>query len=105
MNEQLELLGANDVTDDMIAEHGAPYRPGTSFGYCHAPTQLVELGLSDAALVLFFRMLVDESRGTETPEAFFANPDAVGQLIDRRMIEPDGDDWRIFEPELWEAGE
>lgn len=108
MNQQAEMIGVLEAADaeEFEASHGRAYRPGTSFGYFHAPVEAFNQGLSNQALALFFRMLSDESLGQETPEAFFDDPHAVGELMSRRMIDSDGDDWLIFEPEEWgEVGE
>lgn len=101
-DEQLDLIPASEASDDVALLHGKPYRPGTSFGYFHAPVKIFDSDLTQKAIFLFLRMLSDESLGQETPDEFFNLGDCVvSELTNRRMIEPDGADWKIFEPEFW----
>jgi hypothetical protein len=68
MPEKLELIDPSEVTDQEIEEHGKPYRPGTSFGYCHVPVEIIDAPISNEAKLAFLRLLIADSLGQEIPE-------------------------------------
>ena len=107
----IDVLDAAEA-EEFAEEHGKPYRSGTSFGYCHVPVEIMNAGLEPLAIAVLLAFLIDESLDQDTtPEELAerfnvtlpAIEGALGDLMSRRMIDSDGDDWLIFEPEKWEG--